>query len=284
MTNRFLLLNVLLVSLTFDAQGDEGSERKFPEKERFHLFVLAGQSNMAGRGKVAKEDRKPDANILMFTKDETWVPAVDPVHFDKPIAGVGLARSFARTYLKSHPDVTIGLIPCAVGGSPIAMWQPDGFHKSTNTHPFDDAIKRIRRAKTSGEIKGILWHQGEGDSKDGLAEKYAFALKKTLTRLRDESSTNPPIVIGQMGNFAARPWNDARKMVDRAHQELARDLPRAAFVSSEGLTPKSDNVHFDRTSLIEFGVRYARALSSIQTTSEDESVKKLPSSFSTPKE
>ena len=34
--------------------------------------------------------------VLMFTKDPKWVPAVDPLHFDKPIAGVGLGSTFGR--------------------------------------------------------------------------------------------------------------------------------------------------------------------------------------------
>ena len=43
---------------------------------------------------------------------------VDPVHWDKPSAGVGLARSFAVEYLKHHPGASVGFIPAACGGSP----------------------------------------------------------------------------------------------------------------------------------------------------------------------
>ena len=67
-----------------------------PAKQDFHLFLLAGQSNMAGRGKVTPVDRYPDPNILMLDRDAQWVPATDPVHFDKSVAGVGLGRGFAK--------------------------------------------------------------------------------------------------------------------------------------------------------------------------------------------
>ena len=52
-----------------------------------HLFLLVGQSNMAGRGKVEPQDTVPIPRVLMLDKQRTWVPAVDPMHFDKPIAG-----------------------------------------------------------------------------------------------------------------------------------------------------------------------------------------------------
>ena len=107
-----------------------------PDRADFHLFLLVGQSNMAGRGKVEQQDREPHPRILMLNKERTWVPAVDPLHFDKPnIVGVGLGRTFALDYADQHPEATIGLIPCAVGGSPISAWEPGGYHEQTKTHP-----------------------------------------------------------------------------------------------------------------------------------------------------
>src|SRR5262245_33767010 len=68
-----------------------------PAKEKFHLYLLIGQSNMAGRGTVEEQDKRPHPRVLMFTKENTWAPAVDPLHFDKPAAaGVGLGSSFGR--------------------------------------------------------------------------------------------------------------------------------------------------------------------------------------------
>src|SRR5687767_14018933 len=56
-------------------------------KGKFHLYLLIGQSNMAGRGAVEEADKKPLPRVFMFTKEKAWAPAVDPQHFDKPIAG-----------------------------------------------------------------------------------------------------------------------------------------------------------------------------------------------------
>ncbi|HEX8916483.1 MAG TPA: sialate O-acetylesterase, partial [Humisphaera sp.] len=55
-----------------------------PAKDKFLLFLLVGQSNMAGRGKVEDEDRKPHPRVVSLDKAGQWVPAVDPIHFDKP--------------------------------------------------------------------------------------------------------------------------------------------------------------------------------------------------------
>ncbi len=74
----------------------------------------------------------------MLDQAGAWVPAVEPMHFDKPgIAGVGLGRSFAIAIADANPGVTVGLIPCAVGGSPIGSWQPGVFYENSESLPVD---------------------------------------------------------------------------------------------------------------------------------------------------
>ena len=118
-----LLLGLALAS-PLQALGQD-----LPAKEQFHLYLLAGQSNMAGRGIVTEQDREAHPRVLMFTQEGTWAPAVDPLHFDKPIAGVGPGRTFGIAVAERDPTITIGLIPSAVGGSPIATWAPGGWHQ-----------------------------------------------------------------------------------------------------------------------------------------------------------
>jgi len=231
----------------------------------FHIFLLAGQSNMAGRGEVAPEDTVPIAHVLTLGKDGSWHPAVDPIHWDKPMAGTGLARSFALAYLADHPGETIGFVPAACGGSPIAMWQPGAFFDQTNSHPYDDAIARSRSALEHGTLKGILWHQGEADGHPGLSEVYADALTELIARLRRElGAPDVPFVLGQIGRFDAAPWGAHTARVDAAHRAVAASVPRAAFVSSGGLTSKPDNIHFDSASLREFGRRYYAAFRKLE--------------------
>lgn len=239
-----------------------------PDQEKFHIFLLVGQSNMAGRGKVAEEDRRPHPRVLALNQKNQWVPAVDPLHFDKPrIVGVGLGRTFGIEIAKAHPDITIGLVPCAVGGSPIASWEPGGEHKQTGTHPYDDCLQRAKLALKDGVLAGILWHQGESDASAERAKVYEEKLHALIARFRKEfAAPDVPFIAGQMGQF--RPWSDAKKMVDAAHRSLPKQLPHTAFVSSDGLKHKGDKTHFDAASYRELGRRYAKAFLDLQSRRE----------------
>lgn len=250
---------VLAVALALCAQLTF-AQVALPSKERFHLFLLVGQSNMAGRGVIAPEDKVPHPRVLMLDKSGNWVPAVEPMHFDKPAAGVGLGRTFGIEIAKANPHVTIGLIPCAVGGSPIDSWQPGVFYQPTKSHPWDDAMRRAKQALEAGTLKGILWHQGESDSARELASAYERKLHDLIARFRSElKGPAVPFIAGQMGKFADAPWTEYRARVDAVHQALPRKVKHTAFVSSEGLNHKGDKVHFDAESYRELGRRYATA-------------------------
>lgn len=260
--NWFVGLLLLLAAAVF---GNESGLRAdeaptLPGRDHFHLFLLVGQSNMAGRGIVEEQDRVVHPRVLTLTKSNTWAPAVDPIHFDKRVAGVCLGRTFGIELAEADPSVTIGLIPCAVGGSPISSWETGGYHDQTKTHPYDDAIARARVAMRAGVLKGILWHQGESDSSAKKAPLYEEKLHALIARFRTELETpQVPFVAGQLGIFEERPWNEFRKQVDAAHRALPEKVSFAAFVPSDGLTPNADLVHFDAASLREFGRRYAAA-------------------------
>lgn len=239
-----------------------------PPKEKFHLFLLVGQSNMAGRGAVTAADREPNPRVLMLNQAGEWVPAVDPLHFDKPAAvGVGLGRTFALEVAQATPGVTIGLIPCAVGGSPIDAWRPGEFYPPTKSHPWDDALRRAKLALQAGTLKGILWHQGESDAKPDLAPVYERKLHDLIARFRRElGAPDVPFIAGQLGVFPDAPWDQPRQRVDQAHRELPRQVPHTAFVGAGGLKHKGDKTHFDADSYREFGRRYAAAYLKLITT------------------
>lgn len=255
---RGLIVLLLIVPLQASAQD---AAPELPEKENFHLFLLVGQSNMAGRGKLAESDRQPPERVLTFSKDQKWVPAIDPIHFDKPkAAGVGLGRTFGIEIAQATPGATIGLIPCAVGGTPIEKWVPGGYDPHTKTHPWDDALIRAKKALESGQLKGILWHQGEGDGNAQRAPHYEKNLTELIARFRKElDAPHVPFIIGQLGKFEARPWDDFKRQVDAAQQNVARSVPNCAFVPAAGLTDKGDGVHFSAEAYRELGKRYAQA-------------------------
>ncbi len=223
---------------------------------RLKLFLLIGQSNMAGRGKV--EPQEADPAIWMLTKDQQWVPARDPLHFDKPsVVGVGPGLSFARALAKQYPDMQIGLVPCAVGGSNIDVWVPGAYYAQTKSYPYDDTMRRMQKALEQGELAGILWHQGESDSKAERAVVYAQKLEELVSRLRTELKVPAvPFVAGTLGDFHLNrnPW---AKVVNEQLVEAAKRIPAMYVVSAAGLEHKGDTTHFDTPAARILGERYA---------------------------
>ncbi len=237
---------------------------QLPPKEKFYLVMLAGQSNMAGRGVIRSEDQTAYPRVLMLNKEGQWVQASAPVHFDKSIAGIGPGDTFGKLLAETDPEITVGLIPAACGGSSIRNWQPGSYWEETQSYPYDDAVARMQIALSSGTLKAILWHQGEADCYEGNAEDYEDRLRALIADFRTKfNAENIPFMIGQLPRFYQAPWGGAAKKVDAAHQKIAMECQPAAFVSSEGLTANPDNVHLNRESQIEFGKRYFKAFRAI---------------------
>jgi hypothetical protein len=229
-----------------------------PDPPNLQVFLLIGQSNMAGRGVVEARDKIPIPRVFSLNKEMAWVPAVDPVHFDKPqIAGVGLARSFAKVMSSGDPTVSIGLVPAAVGGSSLDEWKPEG-------ELYKEAIRRAKFAMRSGKLRGILWHQGEADSaRQETAATYDERFGRMIQALRADLNTpEVPVVVGELGEFLYTRPNTPEGFTRTVNDQLALiplRLPHCAFVSSAGLTSNPDHLHFDARSQREFGRRYALA-------------------------
>ena len=172
---------------------------------------------------------------------------------DKPGAGVGLAMSFAAELLSYNQEMSIGLVPCAVGGTPLSRWMP-------GADLYDNAVSIMRLALSKGNLRGILWHQGEGDSnKSDDANSYGDSFQKMISCLRTDLSAEDVLVIaGELGTFLQdHDGCEFFTIVNQQLRELERNLNAYGCVTSEGLTDNGDNVHFNSESLREFGRRYA---------------------------
>ncbi|MBC2592885.1 sialate O-acetylesterase [Ruficoccus amylovorans] len=252
------LFEISLLPICISVSQADSDRTPLPPKENFHLYLLAGQSNMSGRGVVEEQDKIPHPRVLMLNQEGQWVAATEPVHYDKSGTGVGPGRTFAMSIAADDETITIGLIPSACGGSSITHWAPGAYFDQTQSHPFDDALSRTRLAMKDGTLKGILWHQGEADSTPELSPLYKHRLEVLIERFRTEfNDPQLPFIIGQLGHFPQRRWTEERQHIDRAHREIAKEVQLVGFVSSEGLTSKPDNLHFDAASQREFGQRYA---------------------------
>jgi hypothetical protein len=78
-----------------------------PPKENFYIFLMAGQSNMAGRGFVEPGDTISTTRILTLNKNNEWVYAKEPLHYYEPgrtglDCGLSFAKKLARKYKKAN--------------------------------------------------------------------------------------------------------------------------------------------------------------------------------------
>lgn len=251
--------NLLFLLIMLTLASFSGLERPDPN---FHLYLLVGQSNMAGRGAITTEYRNlSQPEVLMLDKDGKWVEASHPLHFDKPArAGVGPGLSFGLEMAKSNPTVRIGLIPCAVGGTAIESWEPGAIDPVTKKHPYDEAISRLQIAMKSGIIKGIIWHQGEANSKPEKSTGYLEKLETLISRLRKNAGNNNlPFVAGELGRY-----RDTYQLINDQLKHLPEKVKNTAVASSEGLVHKGDNTHFDAASATELGKRFAAQMILLQ--------------------
>ena len=256
-----LIVSILLI-VFIPACTATKKQAGFPPvpKEKFHLYLLIGQSNMAGRGVVEEQDRQPHPRVFALNKDNVGAPAVDPIHFDNPVAGVGLGLTFGKVMSDRKSGVYIGLIPCAAGGSSITHWRRDVWFDQTKSRPYDDAIERTKIALKQGVLKGILWHQGEGNSSEELAPVYEQNLIGFIAVIRqDLGAPDVPFVVGQLGEFFMEEHPFAR-VVNDALTRLPENVLNTACVDAKGLSVKEDNVHFNSASARELGRRYAEAI------------------------
>jgi len=241
--------------------GNVSAAVTLPPKEKLHLYLLVGQSNMAGRGKLTPENRISSERVIKLENNGRWVEAGEPLHLDKPSAGAGLGASFARKMADADPSVTIGLVPCAFGGTSLGEWMP-------GRYLYNQAVLRATEAMRKGVLKGILWHQGEADACSRKnAETYADRLVVMVTSLRkDLKAENVPIVVGELAPFLDRfaeknhTMGEWRLVNEKLHEAVSR-LPSCKCASAVGLNEDiGDRIHFSTASQREFGIRYAEAL------------------------
>ncbi|MGF1739984.1 sialate O-acetylesterase [Vibrio profundum] len=214
------------------------------------IFLLMGQSNMAGRGVVTEVSAISDSKIRML-RDQLWQPAVEPLHQDKPDAGVGLAMSFAKQARLDKPERAVSLIPTAVGSTSLDEWSQGPL--------YEHALRSAKEAMSQGRLRAALWHQGESDSGDPeRANSYAEKLTRFIEKIRrDLGEPNLPFIAGELPHFLQKEDKFRyTEHVNQALRDLSDQVPHYQFVSAQGLTANPDIVHYDAKSLRTFGERY----------------------------
>lgn len=249
------------------------SEQVVDAPKDMKLVLCIGQSNMAGRAAMSDEDKKPLERAYKMNRDDKWVVAKAPYHFDKKYAAVGPVDEFVKKYLADHPGETVGVVPCAVGGSGVRTWTPGGKN-------LVRTLERAKKAAENGKFIAILWHQGETDAAKyqakALMKTYPGRVKSIAETLRAELGDDTiPFIVGEIGRWERRDtaketdpetgktvkksvMADHAGRINPAIAKAAEITPRSAVVSSEGLK-NQDQHHFDRASQKTLGERYYEA-------------------------
>ncbi len=199
--------------------------------QKTHLFILSGQSNMAGLN--------PN---LSFTPTVT-----------KALA----------------PDKAI-VVKQAWGGQPIRRWYkkwtpPKGKKTAAGKQAWGDLYDRMMAAvkpaieASRPDTVTFVWMQGERDARESLAEVYAASFKGMIAQLQaDLNRTDINVVIGRISDFdnANKRYPHWTRIRD-IHVNLAKTDPRTEWVDTDDLNGKGNGLHYDKPGYVELGKRFA---------------------------
>ncbi|KAK7390951.1 hypothetical protein VNO78_19178 [Psophocarpus tetragonolobus] len=240
-------------------------ECKAEAKSKRQIFILSGQSNMAGRGGVLRDGKRkywdgvvppecsPDPSILRLSATLQWEPANEPLHVDidaAKVCGVGPGMVFANSLRRClGADLHLGLVPCAVGGTAIKEW-------ARGEELYEKMVKRALESvnEDNCEIKALLWFQGESDAiNEEDAAAYKLNMETLIHHLRlDLHLPSLPII-----QVALASGSDHIEKVREA--QLAIDIPNVICVDAKGLQLKEDNLHLTTQAQIQLGHMLAQA-------------------------
>lgn len=233
------------------------------------IYLLIGQSNMAGRAVIAEQDRAMLDDVFVFGDGQWMAASNDPLGLNryssveeassaKTLLGPGY--TFGRR-LAQETGGRVGLVVNARGATSVAQWQKEGY--TGDYALYDEAVRRTRaalRASPGARLRGVIWHQGESDNNRAAAEIYTTMTAEMVANLRaDLDAQSAVFVAAEVGT-----WQGRGTYVNPEIRRIPEVVDNSAWVSSDGLTTHETDTdpwgpHFDSASQRELGQRYATA-------------------------
>lgn len=249
------------------------------------VFLLAGQSNMSGRGEKIASSLSPSLTSFFYDPLLGWQSIVDEnslLHGNVDVTklvGVGPGAAFAVAF-----GGRVGVIPSAVGGTALSEWMPDvlsecppSYHRGC-PNLLSAALRSVYVSGSSFRLSGVLWYQGENDctGETFLAESYRERFEHFISRLRTLLSladklfvADSMLVVSTTGGELSEPpvltcavtsTRRLRYLELIRHQQLSVNLPNVDVVDAMGAGLKADCIHIDTRSAIALGVELARKM------------------------
>ncbi|KAL2249575.1 probable carbohydrate esterase At4g34215 [Sesamum indicum] len=225
------------------------------------IFILAGQSNMAGRGGIHAGvwdgyiplECQSSPKVLRLNSEHKWEEARPPLHRDidyLKACGIGPGLAFANSVLQKNISIgDIGLVPCAVGGTQISEWR-------RGSPLYKQLLSRAHAAlHDGGIIRAILWYQGESDTlSQEDAKLYKMRLAKLFTDIRsDMKLPKLPVILVALASAEGPYIDEVRKA------QLGLDLPNVKCVDAKGMEIGNDGLHLSTKGEVKVGQMMADA-------------------------
>ncbi|MHB1001675.1 MAG: sialate O-acetylesterase [Armatimonadota bacterium] len=227
------------------------------------LWLITGQSNAVGYGRGTVVD-PPALGVSLFGMNEEWRLATHPIfdptgtkhaaNYDPGWVDVSPWLSFGKIIL-DRAGIPVGLIPAALGGSPLCAWDPG----SDNPFLFDNMNSLVEAA--GGKIAGMVWYQGCSDTNtDQDASTYLQRFSRFIDGVRARYGANLPVITAQLNRYIDTPpqtdlwWS----MVREAQRQAARTIPNLGVLPTLDL-PLSDAIHTSAAGNVLLGQRFGAA-------------------------
>lgn len=224
------------------------------------LYMLTGQSNMAGYGRDMAMD-PPQLGVHLYGNNGRWTIAAHPLNdsvgtiypenAEYPSA-TSPALSFGRM-MANRLHVPVGLIQASLGGSPLSAW-----------HPEENGVlyrAMVRRLDATGPIGGVIWYQGCSDANENDAPEYLHRFERMVSLWRSVMG-NIPFVTVQLNRVNERRtlkedrlWGQIREA-----QRQAPKCIRGVYVIPTTDLSQTDGIHNSSGANIVIGERMAHAL------------------------
>ncbi|MDP4269036.1 MAG: sialate O-acetylesterase [Bacteroidota bacterium] len=257
MRNIVLIISLFSIITGGFSQSKVSENKLMKHPEKVWVFILAGQSNMAGRGKVEAQDTVASPRVLSINAKGEIVLAREPLNFyETKMQGTGCGLAFGKELLNNIPkDISVLILQTAVGGSSINQWIKNSIHREVQL--LSNFKEKVELGKRYGTIKAILWHQGETDAKpDGIQQRQEN-LKTLFGMFRNAVGNDSlPILIGELGSYSKTPELFAR-MNEQTRLYSVSDCFTSVIATAD-FQHRGDFLHFNSAGQREMGKRFAR--------------------------
>lgn len=251
---------------------DAWSARMAGTAPTMHVFLVAGQSNAMNKSDWLDESVDLQDPWVQLWDDAT--KAWRPIRPDE----TWLGQQFGQAWVREHRGTKVGLVPAAVGDTGFKLDQPGGTWTQTDTtNPinlatravamWNAAIAALTAAGTPHLKAGLLWSQGEADSRTMTQAQWAAAFDSFLGWLRTQLGL--PKFPAVLGSLAPELFYEYEPPLPTGVNDAIRDTPRRMLYTSFVQGPNdyakfNERVHYSvagqrrRGPLFVEGVRRAR--------------------------